>query len=88
MPMSTTCKFRGKVITVEEALRLKDEGEKDFFCIGFSPIGKHRVRPHRESPPGKKYHAAYFYHPESEGGRHTHCELSTSKHKARRPSRH
>ena len=75
MPLSTKCKFGGKVITVEEALRLRKAGHRDFTCV----VCGHTVRPNSQSAPGKKYQAAQIYHPKSDGGRSTHCPLSDTK---------
>ncbi len=76
MPRSTTCRFGGKVITVEEALSLRKAGHRDFLCIGCPQ----QVRPNSQSAPGKKYQAAHFYHPKSDGGRNKECKYSDTKH--------
>ncbi len=76
MPMSTTCKYGGKVITVEEALKLRNAGQRDFACIRCGQL----VSPHSQSAPGKKYQAAHFEHPKSDGGRNPDCPLSDTAH--------
>ncbi len=76
MPMSTKCKYGGKVITVEEALRLRKAGHRDFVCIGCPQ----QVSPHSPSAPGKKHQAAHFEHTKSDGGRNKKCKYSDTKH--------
>jgi hypothetical protein len=72
MPRSTTCKFRGKVITVQEALKLNKVDRQGLTCINCGQL----VSAHRESGPGKKKQAAHFEHPKSDGGRNADCPLS------------
>jgi len=72
MPKSTTCKFAGKTITVEDALKLKKADRQGLACI---KCGQY-VSPHRGSAPGKRPSAAHFEHPKSGGGRNADCPLS------------
>jgi hypothetical protein len=61
---------------VEEALRLRKAGQRDFVCIHCGQ----QVSPHSQSAPGKKYQAAHFEHPKGDGGRNKDCPLSDTKH--------
>jgi hypothetical protein len=72
MPKSTTCKFRGAIITVQDALKLMKEDRQDLTCIKCGQL----VSPHKESGPGKKKQGAHFEHPASDGGRNADCPLS------------
>lgn len=84
MPMSTTCKFRGEVISVERALKLKlelsTEERKEFFCV-FEGCGQ-VVSPHRQSKNGNQ--GAHFEHIPSDGGRNKKCPFSDVKASRRR----
>ena len=75
MPRSTKCRFGGRTITVEKALRLRKAGHKDFICLGCPQ----RVSPHSQSTPGKQFHAAHFEHPKDDGGRNRHCQFSDGR---------
>ena len=72
MPRSTTCKFHGKIISVEVALKLSKNDRQGLTCIKCGQL----VSPHRQSAPGKKKQSAHFEHPKSDGGRNANCPLS------------
>lgn len=72
MPKSTTCKYKGKTITVEDALMLPKHEWAGLTC---TQCGQ-QVGPHRGSAPGKRKNAAHFEHPPSGGGRNAECRLS------------
>jgi hypothetical protein len=67
MPKATTCKLDGRIIGVEEALRLRDEAKKrgrsypPFHCRECNEL----VRPHKTGTTGQ---AVHFEHRESSPG--------------------
>jgi hypothetical protein len=76
MPKSTTCKFQGRIIIVQEALKLAKADRQGLTCIKCGEL----VSPHRGSAPRKKKQAAHFEHPASAGGRNADCPLSDHRH--------
>jgi len=60
MPKATTCELNGRVISVEEALRLRSETGRRGSYPAFSCLecGEY-VRPHKEGTTGQ---AAHFEH--------------------------
>lgn len=59
MPKSTTCKFQGKIITVDEALRLDKIDRQGLSCLKCGQL----VSPHKGSAPGKRKQSAHFRAP-------------------------
>jgi len=73
MPLSTEClTTSGKIITVDDALKLEPDDRRDLVCIGCGQ----RVSPHKQSAPGRHYQAAHFEHIPSDGDRNRQCPLS------------
>lgn len=74
MPLSVTAKFRGKEITVEEAIKLSKLDRQGLTCLECGQL----VTPHQQSKPGKKFQSAHFEHPASDGGRNKICTRSAA----------